>query len=188
MNHAATLLVLPILLLGYATSQDSRSQNTERPDRESGKAENRTIPNKNKNVQVILQIFDAIERRDIPAMTALLQPDVEFVWPAPLPYAGRARLSEQKHPGWGETWIPLQPTEAERRLDPRVVAANDDEVVVLWHQRGKSPAGERFESEVLGLYRFREGKLARAQMFDFDAAGAAQFLLRAKSAPEQPAH
>ena len=35
-------------------------------------------------------------------------------------------------------------------MDPRVVAANGDEVVVLWRQRGVSRAGDRFDGEVLG--------------------------------------
>lgn len=64
-------------------------------------------------------------------------------------------------------------------MDPRVVAAGEDEVVVLWRQRGVGPAGERFDGEVLGLYRFRDGKLARAQMFYFDTAAVAGFLARA---------
>ena len=63
-------------------------------------------------------------------------------------------------------------------MDPRVVAANEDEVV-LWRQRGVSPSGERFEGEVLGLYQVREGKLARAQMFYFDTAAVASFLMKA---------
>jgi len=88
-------------------------------------------------------------------------------------------LQDTKHPIWGETWTPLQPTEAERRMDPRVVAANGNEVVVLWHQRGLSPNGERCDSEVLGYYRLRDGKLARAQMFYFDPVSVAAFLQRA---------
>jgi ketosteroid isomerase-like protein len=64
-------------------------------------------------------------------------------------------------------------------MDPRVVAANEDEVVVLWRQRGLSPAGERFDGEVLGLYQIREGKLARAQMFYFDTLAVASFLDKA---------
>ena len=64
-------------------------------------------------------------------------------------------------------------------MDPRVVAAGEDEVVVLWRQRGVGPSGERFDGEVLGLYGFRDGKLARAQMFYFDAAAVAGFLARA---------
>ena len=108
-------------------------------------------------------------------MSELFHPAVELIWPDSLPYgAGRG-------PAWAETWDALQPTAAERRLDPRVVAAAGDEVVVLWWQRGLSPAGERFEDPVLGLYRLREGRLVRAQMFHFDAAAVARFLAAAGS-------
>ena len=64
-------------------------------------------------------------------------------------------------------------------MDARVVAASGEEVVVLWRQRGVSRAGERFEGQVLGLYEVREHKLARAQMFYFDAAALVNFLGRA---------
>jgi uncharacterized protein len=80
--------------------------------------------------------------------------------------------------GWAATWGPLQPTEAERRMDPRVVAARGDEVVVLFRQRAVGADGERFDAPVLGLYQVREGKLARAQMFHFDTAAIAGFLAR----------
>jgi hypothetical protein len=61
-------------------------------------------------------------------------------------------------------------------MDPRVVAASEDEVVVLWHQRGVSPTGERFDGEVLGLYQLHDRKLARAQMFYSDTGAVASFL------------
>ena len=64
-------------------------------------------------------------------------------------------------------------------MDPRVVAASPEEVVVLWQQRGVSPNGERFDGPVIGLYRIREGKLARAQMFYFDTPTLINFLGRA---------
>ena len=70
-------------------------------------------------------------------------------------------------------------------MDPRVVAAGDDEVVVLWMQRGVSPAGDRFEGEVLGLYRLKDCKLVRAQMFYFDTAALVGFLAKANSAAQQ---
>lgn len=81
--------------------------------------------------------------------------------------------------GWQAYWDPLQPTVSQRRLDPRVVAATEDEVVVLWHQRAMTPAGDSIDTEVLGLYRVRDGKLARAQMFYFDPASVESFLARA---------
>jgi len=128
------------------------------------------------NVQVMLEIFSAIERRDPQRVFELCQPDVEFLWPPSLPYGGTS-----PGPAWANTWLPLQPTEAERRMDPRVVAAGPEEVVILWQQRGVSPAGDGLETPVLGVYQLREGKLARAQMFYFDTAAVNDFLARATS-------
>ncbi len=70
-------------------------------------------------------------------------------------------------------------------MDPRVVAANEDEVVVLWRQRGLSRSGDRFDGDVLGLYQVREGKLARAQMFYFDTVAVANFLEKAMEHTER---
>ena len=128
------------------------------------------------NVQVMLEIFSAIERRDPQRVFELCQPDVEFLWPPSLPYGGTSPGS-----AWANTWLPLQPTEVERRMDPRVVAAGPEEVVILWQQRGVSPAGDGLETPVLGVYQVREGKLARAQMFHFDTAAVNDFLARASS-------
>ena len=50
---------------------------------------------------------------------------------------------------------------------------------MLWRQRGLTPAGESLDTEVLGLYRVREGRLARGQMFYFDPATVCAFLARA---------
>ena len=134
---------------------------------------------KDKNIETMMKIFKAVEQRDDKSMRELCHPDVEFCWPDSLPYGGRFRGATRPGPTWGETWIPLQPTEAERRLDPRVIAASKDEVVVLWNQRGVGRGGARFEGEVLGLYHLRGGKLARAQMFYFDTAAVADFLAKA---------
>jgi uncharacterized protein len=143
------------------------------------------ISSKEKNVEAMLKIFSAIERRDSqrpdPQRTLeFFHPDVEFHWPPSLPYGGTSRGLKVDRPTWDETWDPLQPTEAERRLDPRVVAVSEEEVVVLWRQRGVSPAGDRIDTPVLGLYQLREGKLARAQMFHFDTAAVLSFLTKAK--------
>src|SRR5262245_12126898 len=117
------------------------------------------------NVSVMRAIFDAIERRDLQRLLELIDREAEFHWPPPLPYAGVQRGLLSSGPSWVTSWMPLQPTEAERRMDARVVAATDDEVVILWRQRGRNPRGETFDGEVLGLYRLRSGRLARAQMF-----------------------
>ncbi len=142
----------------------------------------------NENVDVVLRTFRAVEQRDVDALFALYHPDVEFHDPPSLPYGGdargrdeiRERLERAPEETWLGTWGPLQPTEAERSMDPRVVAADDAEVVVLYRQRAVAPTGERLDAPVLGLYEVRDGKFARARMFHFDTAGLVDFLTRAK--------
>jgi ketosteroid isomerase-like protein len=137
-----------------------------------------------KNSKTILAIFRAIEARHDAQFRSLVQPDFEIHWPRSLPYGGTFRGLEPQPHGWGATWAALQPTEAERKMDARVVAAHDDDVVVLWRQRGRTKEGDILDEEVLGLYHFSEGKLARAQMFYFDTEPVAKFLEKAKHTTE----
>jgi ketosteroid isomerase-like protein len=51
---------------------------------------------------------------------------------------------------------------------------------VLWRQKGVDRAGERFDGPALGLYRVRDGKFARAQMFYFDTVAVVNFLAQAQ--------
>jgi uncharacterized protein len=125
------------------------------------------------SIAIVLEAFRAVEQRDDERLLELYHPEVEFHWTPSLPFGGASR------PSWSDVWDPLQPTEAERRLDPRVVAATEREVVVRWQQRGVSPGGERFDGEVLGLYEVRDGKFARAQMFYFDPLAVQRFLASA---------
>jgi uncharacterized protein len=131
------------------------------------------------NIQVILQVFRAVEQRDPQGALDLIVPDVEFHWPPPLPYGGVRRGFNPAGPTWTRTWDPFQPTAAERSLSPRVIAASDTEVVVHWCQRGLSPAGDHIDTPVLGLYRLRDAKLTRAQMFYFDPLAVVNFLAKA---------
>ena len=131
------------------------------------------------NVEVIREIFRAIEQRDGARLLELFHPDVEFHWPRSLPYGGNIHERPGDAPTWAETWIPLQPTATEQYMALRIIAARDDEVVGLWRQKGRTPAGDCCDVEVVGLYVVRDGKLARAQMFYFDSAEVAAFLAKA---------
>ena len=139
------------------------------------------------SIAIVLEAFRAVESRDEERLRALYHPEVEFHWPPSLQYGGTFRgaglAATRQGPTWDAIWDPLQPTEAERRLDPRVVAASDEEVVVLWRQRGVSPTGERIDQPVLGLYEVRDSKFARAQMFYFDTVAVARFLAEAGCPP-----
>lgn len=132
------------------------------------------------STDIVLEAFEAVERRDERRLAELYHPEVEFHWPPSLPYGGSYRsiagLRNPSRTTWDQIWDPLQPTRQERRMDPRVVAATGREVVVLWHQRGLKPAGERLDMEALGLYGVRDGKFARAQMFYFDTAAVLSFI------------
>jgi ketosteroid isomerase-like protein len=121
---------------------------------------------RSESVEVVLACFAAVEQRDEERQRALFHPDVEFHWPPSLPY----------QLGFERVWDPLQPTADERRMSPRVVAASESEVVVLWQQRGRNAAGRTFQCPVLGLYEVRDHRLARAQMFYFDTGATAAFL------------
>jgi ketosteroid isomerase-like protein len=141
------------------------------------------------NVRVVLDIFNAIERRDERRFLDLIHPDFVIHWPPSLPYGGVnpiSRNQKRESPTWSETWAPLQPTEAERKMDPRVVAASGKEVVVLYRQRGVTQSGDRFDGEVLGIYQVVGGKLARAQMFYFDTAALVSFLAKVGSRVKEP--
>lgn len=176
MKRVLSLLLSMVLMSGTAASVFAQGiNNDERKAGATDKAQNERInismSIREKNINVMLTLFNAVEQHNEQQQLELYQPTVEFHWPPSL-YGG-------SRPGWDETWLALQPTARERRMDPRVVAASDDEVAVLYHQRGVSPTGEHFDSEVLGLYQLRGGKLARAQMFYFDTAAVASFLARA---------
>lgn len=179
-------VVLMAVWLGSAAWMASRPLGNERSRKEA------TMRRQERNIQVMLEIFRAIEVRDpnhenVQRQRELFQPDVEFHWPPSLPYGGTFRgATRRSGDTWGSTWTPLQPTAAERRMDPRVIGATGDEVVVYYHQRGISPAGEKFDGEVVGVYQLRDYKLARAQMFYFDEAAACRFLKRASGGRATP--
>ena len=139
------------------------------------------------SADVVLSAFRAIEERDRDRLFAVFHDEVELHDAPSLPYGGSSRgkeairdqLETTPERTWLGTWGPLQPTDAERRMDPGVVADDGDEVTVEYTQRALSPTGERFESPVLAIYRVRDGKFARAQMFHYDTAAILAFLERA---------
>jgi ketosteroid isomerase-like protein len=139
------------------------------------------------NVRVVLEVFAAIEQRDAARFLAHTHPEFTIGWPPSLPWnagvPGRPDQAGHHARSWLEVWAPLQPTAAERQLDPEVIAAADDRVVVRWHQRGRSPAGLWFDGQVLGLYEVRQERLARAQMFYFDTDAVKRFLDDAEHQP-----
>ena len=142
------------------------------------------------DAEVALGVIRAVQERDAERLWELVHDDVQLHDALSLPYGGvtegKASIQEQaERPSdktWLGTWDPVQPTDAERRMDPQVISEHDGEVVVLYHQRALAPDGERFDSPVIGIYEVRAGKRARAQMFHYDTAAINTFLARAREA------
>lgn len=135
--------------------------------------------NAEKNANVVMQILHAIEERRFDRLPALYHPEIEFHWPPGLPYSGdfTAAAVAEMNERFAATWLPLQPTEEMRRMNPRVVAMNDDgHVIVHYVWKGLDANGRRFETETLADYQVRDGRLARAQMFYYDLLGMLAFL------------
>ena len=139
------------------------------------------------DAEVVLGVIRAVEERDGERLMELYDDRVELHDAASLPYGGVAdgkpslleQLERAPETTWLGTWGPLQPTDAERRMNPRVIAESGGEVVVLCRQRALAPSGESFDSPVVGVYEVRDGKLVRAQMFHYDTQAINDFLERA---------
>ena len=133
--------------------------------------------------EVVLRALRAVEQRDYEGLIALYHPEVEFHEAPSLPYGGMSQGKQEVAAdlGWLETWGPLQPTEEERRMDPRIISDNGSQVVALYRQRAVDRTGRRFDLPVIGLYEVRDGKFARAQMFHFDTAAILEFLATANA-------
>ena len=128
--------------------------------------------------ETVLAAIRSVEARDLDGLAMLYDPDISFDWPPGLPYSGHyegthiAAMSER----FASVWQPLQRTEAEREMEPIVVATAGDTVVVQYVTRGTDAAGRRFETPVLARYRAPDGRLVEAQMYYWDLIGLQEFI------------
>src|SRR5215204_2641900 len=98
------------------------------------------------DVQVVADALNAVEQRDHERLMSLYHPEIEFRWPPALPYGGTFRGREviEMSRRFAAIWDPLQPTEEDRRLDPKVIATGvDGRVVVNYRLRGRDGIGRR---------------------------------------------
>ena len=110
------------------------------------------------NEEVILDLLSAIEERDEERIHGIISPETEFHWPPSLPYSDSSRgLGGSGAATWRDCWLPVQPTAAERSMDCRIIASRGDDVVALYHQRGRDRQGNVIDDEVIGMYNVADG-------------------------------
>jgi ketosteroid isomerase-like protein len=114
-------------------------------------------------VELVRQGFDAFERGDVEAMREGSHPDVVIVQPPEVPdaksYEGHAGIAEAFE-DWPSQWEDFHMDLLE------VVDVNDTQVVAIARQRGRGAhSGIEMDFNVAYLNTFRDGKLARMEMF-----------------------
>jgi uncharacterized protein len=125
------------------------------------------------NVQKIKSLYAAMGQPTLDEALALLTEDVEFVVPGPdgLGAAGTWRGAE----GVRECFRRLRAGQESLSTEPLLFVAEGEQVLVrLWARARVQATGKLFESEIIHLFTFRDGKVARLlDYFDTAAVAAA---------------
>jgi ketosteroid isomerase-like protein len=133
-------------------------------------AETQTLPGK--QVQIVLQLYEAFRKGDVSGILALLSPDVEWSEPEnPLNPAAGTRRGEA---GFRE-WLRVgHESEEILVLEPRQMLWNPESVAVVGHSKCLAkPTGRTYETDFVHVVTFKEGKIVRFQEF-FDTFAAAE--------------
>jgi ketosteroid isomerase-like protein/uncharacterized protein YciI len=147
------------------------------------------------NIDLVRRLFALVESRGDPADLATrlaayeanYDQDVVIHEPLSLPYggdySGDGAVARHAH-GYNTAWEGLQ-SDSDRGLEPKFFA-DQNQVVVLWRQKGRSSCGQRFDMEAASVYRIKDGRVVDARMFHFDTASVRDFLERGRfsEAPE----
>lgn len=125
------------------------------------------------HVPLVQSLYAAFARRDIPAILAVLSPDVEWTEPDnPFNPSGGTRRG---HAGFLE-WARIgNDAEEVLSLEPRQFLAGDNSVAVIGHTRCRvRRSGRTYDTDFVHVITFRQGQIVRFQeFFDTWAAGEA---------------
>jgi hypothetical protein len=125
------------------------------------------------NVEIVQEIYAAFARRDIPAIVALLNPDVEWGEPSnPFNPAGGTRRGHEGFLDWVEVG---RRSEDILLLEPQKMLVDEDSVAVVGFMRCRAiPTGKEYESDFVHVVTLKAGKVTKFQeFFDTYAAGEA---------------
>lgn len=133
------------------------------------------------DVDVVRRMFTAVEERDFDGLLACYSDDVEINEADVLPYGGvwRGREGVAGHAaGFMKAWGNLQGPE-ESQLDAQFFSDGAGTVCAVFRHRAVDPvSGARFDAPEVGVYRIRDDRVVRSQMFHADSAAVAAFVSR----------
>jgi ketosteroid isomerase-like protein len=125
------------------------------------------------NIRTVQQLYASFSQRDIPAIVALLDDDVE--WGEPDNPHNPAGGTRRGHQGFLD-WLRIgREAEDILALDISRMLADHDSVAVVGHMRCLAkPTGRTYASDFVHLVTLRAGKVVKFQeFFDTYAAGEA---------------
>jgi ketosteroid isomerase-like protein len=127
------------------------------------------------NTRLVKSAYEAFGRGDMPALAEVMTDDIEWVSPGDPdddPNAGTFNGKEAVL-GW---FGGLASTLDHKAFEPREFIAQDDKVVSLvYTELVVRATGRSFANHEAHVWTFRDGKLARFQLYGDTAAAAAAF-------------
>ncbi|WP_395700986.1 nuclear transport factor 2 family protein [Aquabacterium sp.] len=118
--------------------------------------------------------YAAFGRGDVPALLALLSPDVvwQFIGDRKAAYSGTVRGHGQVAEWLGQ----VAAQDGIQAFEPREFLVGPDHVTVIGFERTQAlPGGRLFESEWVHVWQLREGRISRfLGILDTEAAGLAR--------------
>jgi uncharacterized protein len=118
------------------------------------------------NADVIRSAWEAFGRQDLDGATANMEDNGEVVVPESLPWGGTYRGPE----GFKEMLGSFMSQFEEFRPSPEGFFEAEDYVFVPLDVEGRSTKGRSISGRALWLYRLRNGKVVRAEIFPDTAA------------------
>ena len=113
------------------------------------------------DVSTIRSFYDAFRRKDLPAIFAVLHPQVEFSQSALLPWGGIYRGQEE-----AKRFFTTLVAYVESRIDLDEIIDAGEHIVALGHSRGRVKAHDHaFEVAIAHVWTMRQGKALRFENY-----------------------
>jgi ketosteroid isomerase-like protein len=119
------------------------------------------------NVDVIESAYAAFSKGDLERVLSYFSESAEIVAPASVPWGG-----EYEGPEGMRTFLAklLEHFSEFKTTPTKVLGADDNHVIVVATNSGRTKSGNRIENEVVWVYQLRDGTVTSARVFGDTAA------------------